>query len=375
MESAPDKSYCLVGAKYLGKQLKHLTKQLKGISAGKEDIEYIHQGRVTSRRIRAGLDMFGDCFESKDIKKWYKRIKKLTKGLGKARDLDVQIDYLSGLVEKAGHSNFKNIKGIKRIILRLRQRRHEVQPGVIKTVKKLEKSGIITELGAATARIIWQCRTSGVDETSEYSLKKTAEHIETKLEELLSHEFSLADETMKKEHHQMRIAAKKLRYSMEICKGLYNGAIDGHIRKLKKVQKLTGSIHDFDVWLEQIAAFEQNEHERTLKYFGFDRQMRTLQPGIEYLKRHFSTGRAELFAELKEYWKQLREEDAWGSLVEVMRQSTEQLAGFNQRPDRRQADEMSDADFPESSGIDEDQPDQTDESLFDQHIRANDSTD
>lgn len=55
------------------------------------DIEFVHDMRVTSRRLRAAMDNFADCFPRKPFKKYYKKIKAITRTMGSVRDLDVLI--------------------------------------------------------------------------------------------------------------------------------------------------------------------------------------------------------------------------------------------------------------------------------------------
>ena len=55
------------------------------------DIEFVHEMRVTSRRLRAAMDNFADCFPKKLFKKHYKKIKAITQTMGAVRDLDVLI--------------------------------------------------------------------------------------------------------------------------------------------------------------------------------------------------------------------------------------------------------------------------------------------
>ena len=46
----------------------------KGAKEG-TDIEFVHDMRVTSRRLRAAMDNFADCFPKRPFKKHYKKVK------------------------------------------------------------------------------------------------------------------------------------------------------------------------------------------------------------------------------------------------------------------------------------------------------------
>ena len=57
------------------------------------DIEYVHDMRVASRRLRAALRNFADCFTpKKEFRRHLKQVDRITSTLGNVRDLDVLID-------------------------------------------------------------------------------------------------------------------------------------------------------------------------------------------------------------------------------------------------------------------------------------------
>ena len=59
-----DSGYRLLAAKYIRRQAKQLAEQFDGVRAA-EDIEFVHRARVATRRLRAALRMFDDCFARK----------------------------------------------------------------------------------------------------------------------------------------------------------------------------------------------------------------------------------------------------------------------------------------------------------------------
>ncbi len=64
------------------------------------------------------------------------------------------------------------------------------------------------------------------------------------------------------EHHALRIAAKKLRYTLETYAPLYRRGFTKPIARIKKVQDLLGDIHDCDVWIEQMTMAIIKQHTR-----------------------------------------------------------------------------------------------------------------
>lgn len=97
MTASVDDSYRLLAAKYVRKQAKQLAEQLQGVREA-EDVEFVHRARVASRRLRAAMRMFRDCFDAKQLKRWRRHIRRVTTGMGDARDKDVQIGFLHGVL-------------------------------------------------------------------------------------------------------------------------------------------------------------------------------------------------------------------------------------------------------------------------------------
>jgi hypothetical protein len=76
--------------------------------------------------------------------------------------------------------------------------------------------------------------------------------IETRLQEMLSFSPWVADQNNVEEIHNLRIAAKRLRYSLELFRfGLPSGT-GGLIDEVKEIQEHIGDMHDADVMIERV---------------------------------------------------------------------------------------------------------------------------
>ena len=117
----------------------------------------------------------------------------------------------------------------------------------------------------------------------------------------------------------MRIAAKRLRYTLEICRPMYPGRLDEPVEAIKRVQTLLGEIHDCDVWLEHLDRFASAERKRITKMFGHAGRFHHLLPGIEHLRQDRSGRRRQAFGELVEYWAELGRRGLWDGLTGVVR--------------------------------------------------------
>ncbi len=310
----PDASFRLLACSYVKKQANTLLSHVDGIRGG-DDIESVHQARVASRRICTALGVFGAAFPTGKVRQWKKHIRRLIKGLGLARDKDVQIEFVDGMVADRTLAKGADLPGLKRLLLRLRQQREAIQPRVIKSVDRLDATGILSDILARTSKSISRLRKAGTDLSSPFVLESGARVIRKTCNKLLRLQSCLEDAGAIEQHHQMRIAAKRLRYTMEIYKKVFGKRLNETIKVVRGVQTLLGDIHDCDVWCEFIQAFSQEEQQRTVEYFGHARTFRRFQPGFDYLRDERITHRRETFNELVALWKDLEKGRFWEELI------------------------------------------------------------
>jgi hypothetical protein len=76
--------------------------------------------------------------------------------------------------------------------------------------------------------------------------------IETRLEEMLSFTPWVADPNNVEEIHNLRIAAKRLRYSLELFRFALPSGTGGLIDEIKEIQEHIGNMRDADVMIERV---------------------------------------------------------------------------------------------------------------------------
>jgi CHAD domain-containing protein len=130
--------------------------EISGVRAA-QDIEYIHRMRVASRRLRAALPLFAACFPKKKYSAWLQEIKTITRALGKARDMDVQIAFLIKY-QKSISATKKSVPGkdaapqtpspdaIGELLVRLQKRRAHLQNDVIRALDTFERRKAVPEI-------------------------------------------------------------------------------------------------------------------------------------------------------------------------------------------------------------------------------------
>lgn len=309
-----DLTFRTLGARNLRKQAKQLVAQIREVQVG-NDIESIHQARVASRRLRVALKVFGECWKPKLVKRWKEQVRRLTQELGEARDRDVQIEFLTESLALVSEKRL--VPGIARLLNQIERQREWLQPRIRKAVDRLEKSGVLRSI-RTTCRGVLSKQNISPAIYGEDARRHTARQIQKRLKALLHCETSLADDEQHQRHHAMRIAAKRLRYSMELAKPIFGGPVAATIEATKKVQSLLGEIHDCDVWREHLDEFDSQEANRVRVHAGESRHYERLRPGIDHLRTERQACRSARFAELVRYWGELREQGLWDRLNAIV---------------------------------------------------------
>ena len=312
-----DTTFRRLGAAYMDVQLKKLRARLGG-ARDAEDVECVHDVRVATRRLRAALRMFRGSLPRKKSSRWRRGIRKLTNGLGRARDLDVKADFLRGFLRGGLAPPLR--PGLRRLLLRVEQDRAALQPAVRRRVQRFADGGVLSELRQDLAT--WR---RGGDAGAEHMLRQCQRHIQRCLRRLLERQDCLDDPNDLAGHHGLRIAAKRFRYTLEICAPAYGAGPDSapsvltpYIGEVRLVQSNLGDLHDCDLWGGYLDRFLEDEARRTASYFGHERPMPRLRLGIEHLQAERREARAALFEQLRAYWQELRSRSFWESLIGVL---------------------------------------------------------
>jgi len=189
---------------------------------------------------------------------------------------------------------------------------------VVAAADRLQAAGVLKQMRGEGKRILGGADRKQPELPGTAVFERVEPHILGRLDRLLPYEDCLADADDKPRHHRMRIAAKRLRYTLEIAGPLFEGELDGTLAAVKELQSRLGVIHDCDVWADDLDRFAQSERRRIRKLFGHDRAFARLQPGIEYLRQERLECRRRTFAELGRYWAELHRQGRWDKLAGIV---------------------------------------------------------
>jgi len=223
------------------RNLSALRSQWNGVRDG--DIESVHQARVATRRIRAALPLLAQATQADR-----RLFKDLGRRLGRVRELDVAEELLTELEPRLS-SSACGIAALKREI-RAKQERARA-----KMLKVLDRIDLRAEaehirhpnLGRHLAAY-WR------DVPAE--IRREVVAASDSVRNAIVHAAGLY---MPKRLHSVRIAAKKLRYSIEIAAD--TGVVEAtHILPhLRKAQETLGRLHDLQGLLAYVRKFRSTE--------------------------------------------------------------------------------------------------------------------
>jgi CHAD domain-containing protein len=313
-----DDGYRMLAAQCLRKQARRLARQIRRV--GREvQIEVIHQSRVAARRLTAGIRAFGPLLGNKRYRRWRDDVGKALRRLGDARDKDVQIEFIRQALKQTGDRALR--PGIRRVLVRLQQQRRDLQPKVLKAARNLGRSGTLKDVRRHADAMAEALPPAGATIQTPLVFETARRRIVKRLGELLAYEACLAEPAEADRHHRMRIAAKRLRYTMELFRPAYEGDLDASLSAMKKLQDLLGDLHDCDVWLELLPDFLAEETKRAEAWFGKApsvSSVKRLRAGIEHLQASRGGDRERIFAELGKYWRRLRAAGTFDAMTALL---------------------------------------------------------
>ncbi len=315
-------NYCLFGLEALHERLPAITAELDGVRRA-DDIECVHRMRVASRRARNALALFGECLPPKHYDDWRKDLRRVTRTLGAARDLDVQIAWVEDFLAHITEEHWR--PGITRLQLRLHQQRARQQELIVKIANRLEEKRHIDDMTSRLHDMIVQARVYEIEALPADLTSRAYEAILLQLEEFLAFEPFVAHPERANELHQMRIAAKHLRYTLEVFAPRYGSAVKRILKVVKEIQGLLGDLHDCDVWLIFLPQFLQEERARTLDYLGAEQPIEELVSGIEALEADRARQRQERYEVFASFWKLTKKYDIWNDLRALIKPAEDEI--------------------------------------------------
>jgi len=139
------------------------------------------------------------------------------------------------------------------------------------------------------------------------------------------------------ELHQMRICAKRLRYSMELFEFCFNRRLKKHIKLVKRIQQLLGIIHDCEVmiaflrnWLPPSTnskAISERVPPARAKQSAQERKGWQLEQAILELLDNRSATKAAAYSEFLALWNRMKKGGFKESLLKDLAEALRDESG------------------------------------------------
>ena len=260
--------------------------------------------------------MFRDCWKRKQVRAWKADIRRLAQSLGEARDRDVLIEFLVSSL--AAVSDPAMVPGIACFLNHVERRRQWAQPRVLEAIDRWESSGAMEAIRASMRAVLDEAGDAEVV-AGGWARRQAEKNVRRRLVNLLDESPGLADPDQHERHHAMRIAVKRLRYTLELARPLCSGELAEIGDAVKKLQTLLGEIHDCDVWIKNLDQFARKEAARLQFCFGGPQRFERLRPGLDYLREQRKAHRDRVFGELVAFWQTMSDQGTWDRLATVLK--------------------------------------------------------
>lgn len=225
-----------------------------------EDPEGVHDMRVAIRRLRGAMEPAEPFYPAKGYKRALRRVKSLARALGRVRDADVHLISLRKRLANAEPDERAGIQGlIDSIVADRVGARADLDP--VLDLWDGQRADHLAEVRDLLARARGRKQK---DRTRDSVAAVALRALSARLEEMgeSAKILSASGRGDAEELHDVRIVAKKLRYTLEIFSPALGPDIGGLLAELKTLQDLLGDLHDRDVMvdllhLERVTAAER----------------------------------------------------------------------------------------------------------------------
>lgn len=218
-----------------------LRRQLVAAVAGKDT--GVHQARVASRRLREALPVLTDGLQHTKAGKAQRKIRRLTQALGTVRELDVTLHLIDELADRPAVPQAA-LREVRALVIEERERRRAI---MLDRLKEIDQDKLSRRLQSVRAAL--SAPAPGHNWRSALALRiaRRGRRLEKAIEQAGQ---IYAPEGL----HQVRIAAKKFRYALEIADESGAAPSADALRTMKRLQEALGRLHDLQVLQHHVAA-------------------------------------------------------------------------------------------------------------------------
>jgi CHAD domain-containing protein len=201
------------------------------------EVEGIHQARVATRRLKAALDLAEPVVAGKKRKPLARVLRKLRRRLGPLRDADVMLEHLAELDASAKVGTAARWPGEQ-----LRKERETLRAA---SARKASAPDVLADLGA------WYPVREQIRTGADVLPGLLVQSLHLQLEAFVEQADRLVGGAAGQDPHQLRIAGKALRYTLEMAVAQGHDLRGSVLKTFKRMQEMLGAWHDFVVLTDQ----------------------------------------------------------------------------------------------------------------------------
>jgi CHAD domain-containing protein len=236
-------SLALAGRQAMAKHVSKLYAHLPGVLNG-DDPHDIHQMRVATRRLRASLTSTAPAYRAELVEKLYQRLRRLARALGDVRDRDVQLIRLRRTADEQSDSAQSELRAV---IERVQAERDKAHAALLDELQRRRTQRLLRDLTAFLTDPLDQVQ------AKDHGLPLLVHHhagsvIWRRYESIRRFE-TVMPHASSERLHQLRIACKHLRYTLELFEPALGEDARALIKQVEAMQEHLGDIHDADVAL------------------------------------------------------------------------------------------------------------------------------
>jgi CHAD domain-containing protein len=273
------------------------------------DPEGVHSMRVASRRLRSALRDFSPYVRKRGLTSSVKQIKSIADVLGEVRDQDVAIEALE---KTATQAPAEVSAALKEFIVSRIETRDQARLKLKSILQRDQLKQLEADFTAAVA-VVTAIGEGKIRRTQSAAivtyLKMARSVIIDRLQELEKQSDNLYKPFQIEPLHEMRIAAKRLRYALELFQQCWGPSISAYPKRTARLQSALGQVHDYDIWIESFG-----KHIVDVK----KRKENDHADAFDWLLSHFIKLRTRSLREAFVRWREWEIEGMSGKLREVL---------------------------------------------------------
>jgi CHAD domain-containing protein len=285
-----------------------------------KDPEGVHSMRVASRRLRSALRDFMPYLRKRGLTPALKQIKSIASALGDVRDQDVAIMAMEHTAKQAPPSV---TAALEQVISARNESREQARRKLRLVLRKelLKQLEVDFRQAVEVATSPRPGRTQALQEATKITFLKMARLIILdRLRELEKLSNRLYKPLEVEALHEMRIAAKRLRYALELFQQCWGPPIEIYSKRAARLQSALGEIHDCDIWIESfgnhiVDAKKHNQREQA--------------DAAAWLLSHFIKLRTKHLCEAFDRWREWEAENVSAGLRAALHSQAEQISDAN----------------------------------------------